>query len=262
MTSEKYSLSELMACVLSREINDNEVNGSPGVRSAVVIAALRLARYHHAPNMVAYTAFSFNPAAPISKFTTDYSFNRVCEQILPCGSDIFDREHRGRMNFFMAGGMQVDKYGNLNLVCLGDWHHPKFRGPGSAGLGTNQWTRHHCLWMNEHSKRTFVEKVDFVSYAGWLDGPGAREKAGLHAYGPPMVVSTLCVCDFEPETKKMRLKSVHPGVTVQQVVDNTGFELVMPKKVPETEPPTKDELELLREVVDPHGVLRDFMPVG
>jgi glutaconate CoA-transferase subunit B len=108
-----------------------------------------------------------------------------------------------------------------------------------------------------HDRRRFVPKADFITTPGYLTGPGAREEAGLPPVtGPYRVVSTLALMDFEPETRRMRLLSTHPGVTVEQVIENTGFELIIPDDVDgvgQNEPPTAEELQLLREEIDPEG---------
>jgi glutaconate CoA-transferase subunit B len=107
-----------------------------------------------------------------------------------------------------------------------------------------------------HDRRRFVEKLDFLTTPGYITGPGAREEAGLPANtGPYRVVSQLGVMDFEPETKRMRLISVHPGVTVEEVLENTSFELLVHEEVTETEPPTQEELDLLRNEVDSAGIV-------
>ena len=99
-----------------------------------------------------------------------------------------------------------------------------------------------------------MPKVDFLTTPGYLTGPGAREEAGLPpGTGPVRVVSTLALLDFEEESKRMRLLATHPGVTVEQVIENTGFELIIPDEVKQNEPPTQEELRILREEVDPEG---------
>jgi len=99
-----------------------------------------------------------------------------------------------------------------------------------------------------------VPQVDFLTTPGYLTGPGAREEAGLPpGTGPYRVVSTLALLDFEPETKRMRLLSTHPGVTVEQVIENTGFQLIIPDEIGENKAPTAGELRLLREEIDPEG---------
>jgi glutaconate CoA-transferase subunit B len=114
-------------------------------------------------------------------------------------------------------------------------------------------------WNPNHNPRSFVEKVDFVSCAGWLGGGDERERLGLTG-GPELVITNLCVMDFHPETKHMRLKSVHPGVTTEEVQEATGFELLIEDSaVPETAVPTVEQVGLIRDVIDPDGMrLREF----
>ncbi|MBI3068995.1 MAG: hypothetical protein HYY79_09040 [Betaproteobacteria bacterium] len=101
-----------------------------------------------------------------------------------------------------------------------------------------------------------MEKCDFVSAFGWGEGGKHRETLGFTGGGPQYCITPLCIMDFEPATKRMRLHSLHPGASVDQVVKNTGFELIIPDEIPVTEPPTPDELRLLRKRIDVEGVLR------
>lgn len=262
MSKISYTISELMACIFAREIKDGELGGCPGVRSEVPLASVRLAQMMHAPNVNCYYgAIVYNAHGPLQKFATEY--DRIIKAEASVATyEWFDTLHRGDLDFFFIGGLQVDMYGNLNLVCLGDWNKPILRGPGSAGLNSVTFARRHFIWINEHARRVFAPKVDFISSPGYLDGPGAREKAGLRWGGPSIVVSPLGVMDFEPESKRMRLRSVHPGVPVEEVVENTGFELIIPSNVPETPAPSEEELRILRTLVDPIGILRNEEPVG
>lgn len=104
-----------------------------------------------------------------------------------------------------------------------------------------------------HEKRKMVKKLDYLTSPGFLDGPGAREKTGLRGGGPSLVVTNLCQMDFEPQTKRARLATVHHRVSAQQVLENTEFDLIVPKDVPTTEVPTCEELDLLR-AIDPNGI--------
>ena len=153
------------------------------------------------------------------------------------------------------GGIQVDKYGNINMIGVGTQERLKVRGPGTVGtiwLGAGQTN----VFLQHHNKRLFVEKVDFISGAGWLTGGDSRHKALNGRDGPQYVWSPICVCDFTDDEHRMRIAAVHPGYTVADVVANTGFELVIPENVPTTTPPTDWELDQLRTKVDRDGVLR------
>ncbi len=170
----------------------------------------------------------------------------------------FELAQRGAVDYGFIGGAQIDKYGNVNSTMLGnfpnDYQHPKVRFSGSGGAGAMACCCEKTIIIMVHERGRFVEKLDYLTSPGYLDGSrDAREKAGWPGSGPVLVMTNLALLDFDEKTRRMRLKSVHLGVTVDQVVDATGFELVLPKKVGETEPPTIEELRLLREKIDPHG---------
>jgi glutaconate CoA-transferase subunit B len=127
-------------------------------------------------------------------------------------------------------------------------------------VGTSTLSTHvgrYYILLNSHSRRTFVERCDYISAFGWGDGdPDSRRKLGLPGGGPRYCVTPLCVMDFTDDTKRLRLKSLHPGVTVEQVRDNTGFELIVPDDVPTTPLPSAEQLEIIRTRADQRGALR------
>ena len=131
-------------------------------------------------------------------------------------------------------------------------------GLGEIGTTTmTTYTKRYYLYLNSHDARVLVERCDFVTAFGWgAGGADARTRLGLPGGGPKYCITPLCIFDFEEGTKRMRLKSVHPGVTVEQVLARTGFTPVVPAKVGETEPPTAEEIAILRQRVDVEGVLR------
>jgi acyl CoA:acetate/3-ketoacid CoA transferase beta subunit len=147
----------------------------------------------------------------------------------------------------MMGASQIDRYGNQNISCIGDWARPRRQLLGVRGAPVNTLNNPTSYWVPRHSRRVFVEKVDMVCGVGYDHADGAR----YHRI--PRVVSDLGVFDFATPDHSMRLVSVHPGVTVEQVREATGFELVVPDEVPYTREPTARELELIREVIDPQG---------
>jgi glutaconate CoA-transferase subunit B len=169
--------------------------------------------------------------------------------------DTMETAQRGFIDYGFLGGAQIDCYGNLNSTTIGDHDHPKARLPGSGGgndVGSLCWV---TVAIMQHDKRRFVPKVDFITTPGYLSGPGSREAAGLPARtGPINVVSTLALMDYDRlpgGTCRMRLVATHPGVTVEEVVANTGFDLIIPEQVGENDPPSAEELRLLREEIDP-----------
>ena len=151
----------------------------------------------------------------------------------------------GGRRHVMMGASQIDRYGNQNISCIGDWARPKRQLLGVRGAPVNTLNHPTSYWVPRHSRRVFVEKVDMVCGVGYDHADGAPH------HRIPRVVSDLGVFDFATPDHSMRLASVHPGVTVEQVREATGFELVVPDEVPRTREPTARELRLIREVIDP-----------
>ena len=256
------SLAEIMATVISRAVCDGMFTGA-GTGCWEVAAGLRLAQLTHAPNL----AFSYGGSGAVNpklQYLPD-SLNgedalASCEAVVSL-EDVFDLEMSGRFDIMFASGMQIDQFGNVNLVCVGSYDKPKLRGPGTVGLEFAGCVREIVYFFRSHNKHTFVPKVDFVSAFGYGSGPGSREQAGLaENYGPRLVVTNLAVLDFDDSSRKMRLRSLHPGVTAERVQENTGFELIVPDHVPETTMPTAEELRLLRVEIDRGGRLQTLIP--
>lgn len=160
--------------------------------------------------------------------------------------DTFLFAQRGRFDYGFVGAAQIDRYGNVNTTLIGDPAHPKVRLPGSGGANDIVSSCREILVITRHEPRRFVERVDFVTSPGWLEGGDARERAGLTHSRPVAVITDLAVLDFEPQSKCMRLASLQAGVSVEEVVRATGFELVVPDDVPEMAAPNEDELSALR----------------
>jgi acyl CoA:acetate/3-ketoacid CoA transferase beta subunit len=167
---------------------------------------------------------------------------------------VFDVVWSGRRNLIMMAS-QIDRTGNQNISAIGDWARPKAQLVGVRGAPGNTVNHSTSYWVPGHSKRSFVEQVDVVSGVGYQRAAEAGPSATKY-HEIRHVVSNLGVFDFETPDKVMRVRSVHPGVTVEEIVEATGFELVIPADVPETRLPTPEELELIRTVLDPKG-LRD-----
>jgi glutaconate CoA-transferase subunit B len=171
--------------------------------------------------------------------------------------EIMESCQRGLVDYTFLGGAQIDCYGNLNTTMIGtDYLHPKVRLPGSGGandLASFCWK---TLVITPHDRRRFVSRLDFLTTPGYLTGPGAREAAGLPpGNGPYKVISTLALMGYDPLTKRMKVESLHPSVTRQDVVDNTGFEMLFDEPLPVTPEPAEEELRILREEVDPERII-------
>lgn len=259
---EPYSAEELMAVFLARELSDGE-ELQVGVALPVPEAAVRLAHILHGPNMeLIFLGARMNVAhldhLPLPAFGWDRRVVRWAESYSDRGHRFDDVAHWGNRVFFI-GGIQVDRYGNTNLIGVGRGPgRLRFRGPGSVGTPTlSTHVGRYYIVLGHHSPRVLVERCDFVSAFGWGDGGAdARRKLGIPGGGPVYCVTPLCVMDFTETEKCMRLRSLHPGVTVDEVRAQTGFELVVPDAVPTTTPPSERELEVLRTRVDRAGILR------
>jgi acyl CoA:acetate/3-ketoacid CoA transferase beta subunit len=174
----------------------------------------------------------------------------VVEGWVPYGK-VLDIAYTGRRHIMM-GPSQIDRFGNANISAIGDFDRPTRQLLGVRGAPGN--TVHHptSYWVPRHSRRAFVAAVDMVSGVGY-DRAAAAGPSASRFHEVRRVVSNLGVFDFDTPDHRMRLASVHPGVSVAEVVEATGFDLVVPADVPETRAPTEAELELIRDVIDPKG---------
>lgn len=175
----------------------------------------------------------------------------IVESYMPYRS-VFDCMWSGRRHVMM-GATQIDRYGNQNIACIGDYKKPKAQLLGMRGAPGNTINHTTSYWIPNHSTKVFVEKVDVVSGVGYDRARALGERASRF-HEIRRVISNLGVFDFATPNNTMRLASVHAGVTVDEIVENTSFELVIEGDVPETRAPSKDELQLMREVLDPKGL--------
>ncbi|MFI5661508.1 CoA-transferase subunit beta [Streptomyces sp. NPDC051684] len=157
----------------------------------------------------------------------------------------------GGKRHVMMGASQLDRFGNQNISCIGDWERPDRQLLGVRGAPVNTLNNPVSYWVPKHSRRVFVEKVDMISGVGY-DSAAAAGPSATRFHRIPRVVTNLAVLDFDTDDHAMRLVSVHPGVSVAEAEEATGFALVLPEgEVPTTREPTAEELRLIREVIDP-----------
>lgn len=160
----------------------------------------------------------------------------------------------GGRRHVMMGASQIDRFGNQNISCIGDWAHPRRQLLGVRGAPANTTNNPVSYWIPRHSTRVFVEKVDMISGVGY-DSAAAAGPSATRFHDLRRVVSDLGVFDFATPDHAMRVVSLHPGVTLGQVREATGFALAVPDGgLPYTREPTDEELRLIREVVDPRGL--------
>jgi glutaconate CoA-transferase subunit B len=155
----------------------------------------------------------------------------------------------GRVQVAFLGAAQVDRFANLNSTVIGDYDAPRTRLPGAGGAPEIAASCGEVVVIAPHSRRTFVERLDFMTTVGHGDGPGARERLGFRGRGPTAVITDLCVLEPDPRTRELTLTQLHDGVEVEQVREATGWDLAVSPAPRTTEPPTEDELRELRELV-------------
>jgi glutaconate CoA-transferase subunit B len=250
--ADEFSTLELMAVCGSRQIRNGDV---VFIGTGLPLISAMLAKKTHAPKAkIVYEAgFIDSNAKDIALSIADSRLGYQAAAAIGLIETLGLMLQGGHVDVGFVGAAQIDEYGNINTTYIGSFDRPTVRLPGSGGGNDIISSAKRIVVIMTHEKRKMVKRLDYLTSPGFLNGPGAREEAGLLGGGPSLVVTNLCQMDFDPKTKRMRLASIHPGVTAQQVVENSGFDLIIPKTVPETKLPSHEELRLLREV-DPTGI--------
>jgi glutaconate CoA-transferase subunit B len=248
----EFTTLELMAVCGSKQIKNGEV---VFIGTGLPLIAAMLAKKTHAPGAkIVYEAgFIDSNAIDIALSIADSRLGYRASGAIGLIETLGLMLQGGHVDLGFVGAAQIDEHGNVNTTYIGDFEKPSVRLPGSGGGNDIVSSAKRIVVIMTHEKRKMVKKLDYLTSPGFLDGPGAREKAGLLGGGPSLVVTNLCQMDFDPETKRIRLATIHPGVSIQQIMENSGFDLIIPKDVPTTESPTCEELALLR-AIDPHGI--------
>ena len=247
----EYNAVELMIAIAARNLEDGAtvVVGTGGP-----CAAAMLAQKTHAPNLV--VMFEAGGVAPIlPSMPISVGDSRTVHKALKATTmdEIMGYCQAGMVDYCFLGGAQIDKYGNLNSTVIGDYYKPKVRFPGSGGANDLASLCWRTIVMTVQDPRRFTEALDFCTTPGYLEGSDSRYEAGLPLdTGPYRVITDLGVYGYHAESKEMMLLSLHPGATVENVKERTGFEMLIPGEFGSTEPPTDEELCILREEVDPY----------
>lgn len=162
--------------------------------------------------------------------------------------DVFLFAQRGFFGYGVLGAAQIDMYGNVNTSVIGDFESPRVRLPGGGGANDIVSSCHNIIIVTKHERRRFVERVDFITSPGYLRGGQSRQEAGLVLGRPTRVVTDMAQMVFDPESKRMMLEALQPGISVRDVAENTGFELLISDDVRLLAPPTQEELEVLHDL--------------
>jgi glutaconate CoA-transferase subunit B len=240
-----YTDDEMMTVAAARHLNDGDVCF---VGIGLPSTAANLARRTHAPGLVLVYESGCLGARPerLPLSIGDGELAATAQAVVSVPEVFNYWLQPGRIDVGFLGAAQLDRYANLNTTVIGDYRDPKVRLPGAGGAPEIAACCREVIVVLRHTRRAFVERVDFVTSFGYGEGPGGRERLGLSGAGPRLVVTDLGILEPDPHSCELTLTRVHPGVTVDQVRDATGWRLAVADPVGSTEPPTPAELAALR----------------
>jgi glutaconate CoA-transferase subunit B len=237
----------MMAVEAARRIADGTVCF---VGIGLPSTAANLARLTHAPRTVLVyesgTIGSKPRTLPLS--IGDGELAETADAVVPVPEIFAYWLQGGRIDVGFLGAAQIDRLGNLNSTVIGDYERPKVRLPGGGGAPEIAAMAKEVIVMLRQSRRSFVDRLDFRSSVGFGDAPGDRKRLGMPGRGPTVVITDLGVLRPDPESRELVLTQIHPGVSVEQAREQTGWPLRVSEDIEETEPPTDDELRELREL--------------
>jgi glutaconate CoA-transferase subunit B len=252
-----YTLPELMVAAAAREIRDGEIIF---VGTRLPLLAFALAKKTHAPRAIGFFESGIIRDTPAQEVLYTMGDSPNILGAIQCGStlDLMGMMQRGWVDAGFIGGAEIDKYGNLNTSYIGGKPHPNppnpdfTRLPGSGGACDIAALARRLLIIMPHEKRRFKNRVDYITSPGYGTGGNWRETIGLPRGGPGAVITTRGILRFDPVTKEMYLASNHPGIPVEEILANTGWDLKVASDLKETLPPTREELNFIR-AYDPTG---------
>lgn len=241
---------EIMTIAASRLLEDGKVLFA-GIGQPLVAAAI--AKRRQAPNLTVLLEggmIGIELQAGELPASTNEVRAAIGAQMLTTATDIFLMAQRGFFDYGFIGVAQVDQYGNVNTSVVGDPAKPAVRLPGPGGANDIASMCNEVVVVTQHEPRRFVERVDFITSPGFLTGTTSRRDSGLLYGGPRWVVTDLALLDFAPDSRRMRVRALQAGVTLDQVRAATGFELLVHDQLDELPPVDDAELALLRHLVD------------
>lgn len=247
-----YSSPELLTINAARLLRDGD---TVFVGVGLPNLACNLARRTHAPDLVMIYEAGVIGAQPARLPLSIGDPTLVSGALSVCSMyDIFAFYlQRGNVDVGFLGGAQIDRFGNINATVIGDYPHPRVRLPGSGGSQEIAAWANRCYVLTPHQKRRFPEKCDFRTSAGYLSGRSERDAARLRGQGPVAVVTDIGF--LEPDaTGELVLTTLHPGKTAEDAKANTGWDLKIAPSLRSTEPPSEEELRILRDELDPQGI--------
>ena len=245
-TKPAYTTSELLSVMCGRAMTDGQIIFA-GV--GVPLLGATLAQNRHAPHLtILFEGGIIGPFIQPGRLPLSTNEMRTAEKanMLLNATDVLALLQRGYVDIGFIGGAQIDQYGNVNSSYLGDdTRRPTTRLPGSGG-GNDISSLVETIVIMPHERKRFVEKVDFITSPGFLSGHSSRTESGLIAGGVLKVITNLCTFGFHPETRRLAVQSLHPGISIDDVLANMSFRPEIPEALETSEPPVPEELEFLR----------------
>jgi glutaconate CoA-transferase subunit B len=252
--AKDFSTSELMGAAVARQIRNDDVAfigvGIPLMAGIVAVAT-------HAPKAIlVYEGGGIG--ARTRRVPWTISDNPTTDHAIAATQmwRVFSDQQRGLITLGIIGGAEIDRFGNLNTTVIlgseGTYSRPKIRLPGSGGANDIASSAGRLIIMMRLQKGKFVDHIQYVTSPGYLTGPGAREKAGLSGKGPVMVMTEKCTFGFDEKTKEMYLQTLHPGSNLEDIKQFVGWNLKISPDLKETEPPTEEQICIMRNY-DPMG---------
>lgn len=251
-----------MACCGARQIKDNDL---VIVGTGFPTMSANIAKHTHAPNAILMQESGVIDAQPkrTALSVGDPCLNPGAAMIGGLVDILGMALQAGHVDVGFLSGSQVDKYGNINTTVIGDYHNPKSRLPGSGGANPIGTMAKKTLIIALHDKKRLAEKVDFITTPGYINGPGEREKWGMpEGSGPEVMITNKAILKFDADTCEAYLASYHPGCTIEEIQECTPWNLKVADDVHETQPPTDEELRVIREVLDPHRMISIYEKKG
>jgi len=251
LAATNYTMQELMVVAGSREIHDDDV---VFVGMRLPLLAFQLAKETHAPHAIGIFENGILRDEPADGILFTMGDNPNLEGATWATSmlDIMSLLQNGKVSLGFIGGAEVDRFGNLNTTYIGGKERTQVRLPGSGGGSDIASLSKRLVILMNHEKRRFLEKVSYITSPGYGNGGDWRKKNGLRDGGPSAVITTKGVLRFDGDTKEMMLDSIHPGITMEEILENTGWDLRMAPKIEKTKSPTRSELRIIRKY-DVHG---------
>ena len=250
-----YTLREMMAVVAAREIRNGDI---VFCGTGISMLAAMAAKHISAPESVIFfetgAIDSRLEEVPMAVADPRVMFWTSVNGSLSDSFATMQNRFTGRRVVGIMGAAQIDRFGNLNSTVIGDYLRPKVRFSGSGGACDVASFVDRTIIFMQQERRKFVETLDYLTSPGWLDGPGARQRAGLAEGGPQTVITNMAVMGFDDTTREMVLRGTYPGIDPAEVLENMGFTIDLSESRP-VDPPTDQELRILREVCDPQRLI-------